>query len=147
MTGAFVDANVPVYAFGREHPLRAPCRDILREFTRGPSACWSSAEVLQELLNIGVRRRAEDRISETIRNLASSLGNQLVPVDAEHILWCLSQDWPPGLQSRDRVHVAVMDRLGITQIISADRGFDDVRGINRLDPLHFDQWRSEVFDA
>lgn len=144
---AFIDANVPVYAFGGEHRLRRPCQDILREISNSRSACWSSAEVLQELLHIGVRRGQGGRSSETIRILAALLGPQVVPVDAEHIMWCLSQEFAPGLQSRDRVHVAVMHRLGVRNIVSSDRAFDLVPGITRLDPAAFSEWRELVFGA
>ena len=38
----------------------------------------------------------------------------------------------PKLSARDAVHVAVMRRREITEILSFDRGFDAVAGITRL---------------
>ena len=43
-------------------------------------------------------------------------------------------DRHPGISARDLVHVAVMQRLGINRIISADTDFDRLEGIDRLDP-------------
>ena len=37
-----------------------------------------------------------------------------------------------GLSARDALHVAVMRRHGIAEILSFDRGFDDIAGIARL---------------
>jgi len=37
-----------------------------------------------------------------------------------------------GLSARDAVHLAVMERHGIDQILSFDSGFDQFPGISRL---------------
>ena len=82
---AFIDANVPMYAVDREHPLREPCRLILQRIVDGE-------------------------------------GNRY-----------------PQMAPRDWLHLAVMLNNGITDIISADRHFDDIEGITRLDPREFVQ--------
>ena len=38
----------------------------------------------------------------------------------------------PGIQARDAIHAAVMLNRGITRIMSADRGFDRIPGIQRI---------------
>ena len=43
----------------------------------------------------------------------------------------------PDLASRDLIHVATCIHEGITEIISADRGFDRVSELRRIDPLAF----------
>ena len=48
---AFIDANVPIYAAGREHPYKSPCADILRMVAENPQAFITDAEVLQELVH------------------------------------------------------------------------------------------------
>ena len=42
-----------------------------------------------------------------------------------------------GVKVRDLIHVAVMNRMGISDIISADKDFDEVEGIRRHDPLEW----------
>jgi predicted nucleic acid-binding protein len=44
------------------------------------------------------------------------------------------------LQTRDLFHVAVMQRLGLTEIISTDCGFDAIAEVTRIDPA---DWASE----
>jgi predicted nucleic acid-binding protein len=48
------------------------------------------------------------------------------------------------LDARDLLHAAVMARLGSTQIVSADKGFDRIPQIERLDPAHVGVWRGMV---
>jgi predicted nucleic acid-binding protein len=40
---------------------------------------------------------------------------------------------PSGVTARDLIHVAVMQNNGLTEIVSADRHFDQIDGITRLD--------------
>jgi predicted nucleic acid-binding protein len=47
---AFIDANVPMYAVGREHPLREPCRLVLQRIVDGDLAACTDSEVHQEIL-------------------------------------------------------------------------------------------------
>ena len=50
MTSAiFIDANIPVYASGREHPYKEPCARILKMAAERPLLFVTNAEVLQRL--------------------------------------------------------------------------------------------------
>lgn len=113
---AFIDANVVIYASGAEHPLKRPCAQIIQAIALDRSQCWSSAEVLQELLYVPSRRLHWQRTREAVTGVAMLLSDHIVPVDRHHILWCLEEEPVPALQARDRVHLAVMHRLGITRI-------------------------------
>lgn len=46
--------------------------------------------------------------------------------------------------TRDLIHVAVMRRLGIAHVVSADRDFDGIPGVTRLDPMDVDEWRDSL---
>jgi predicted nucleic acid-binding protein len=50
----------------------------------------------------------------------------------------------PSMSARDSIHAAVMRRLGLTRIITADGDFKDVPGIERLDPMRIDEWRDSI---
>lgn len=43
----------------------------------------------------------------------------------------------PSLGARDLVHVAICIHEGITDLISPDRGFDQVAEVRRIDPTDF----------
>jgi len=70
---------------------------------------------------------------------------EVTPLFAEDIMLAASYPEQPGLQARYRIHLAVMERLGITHIVSTDRAFDSARGIHRLDPADFATWKTTVF--
>ena len=46
----FIDANVPIYAAGGDHPYKEPCAQILRMAAEEPQSFVSDSEVLQELM-------------------------------------------------------------------------------------------------
>jgi predicted nucleic acid-binding protein len=48
------------------------------------------------------------------------------------------------LSARDLIHLAIMRRVGSSQIVSADRAFEGVNGIERLDPLLVEEWAPRV---
>ena len=47
----FIDANVPIYAAGREHPYREPCIRVLAAVNDDPGAFFTDAEVFQEIVH------------------------------------------------------------------------------------------------
>jgi predicted nucleic acid-binding protein len=141
----FVDSNITVYAFGGDHPHRANARTVLDLSRSGRGDLWSDAETLQELMHVYLRREGIERARTAIRVFREALLDRIAVVTGEDVAAAVRLDLPLRVQSRDRVHVAVMQRLGLDTIISSDRGFDLVPGVRRLDPLGFEDWREEVF--
>ena len=130
----FLDTAVLMYAAGGEHPLRDPCRAVLRRVTDGNLEAVISAESVQEILHRFTRigRRAE---GVALANAALDLFAPVLPIT--HALMrrlpaLIEQH--PSLAARDLVHVATCLQEGITDIVSPDRGFDTVPGIRRIDP-------------
>ena len=142
---AFVDANIPIFASGTSHPLKAPCQAIIIALLTRPGTGVSSAEVLQELLHVYLRRGETARARTTVVEFDEVLDARLEPITREDVLRAATGSFPARLQARDRLHLAVMERLGISDIISTDTGFDGVPGFRRLDPMTFASWREEVF--
>lgn len=134
---AFVDTSIVMYTVGAEHPLRDPCRRILDLVSSGAMDAVTSIEVVQELLH---RYRAIGRPdqAERVAALTMDLFAPVVPIT--HALMRRVPDLMaryPGLDARDVVHLATCIHEGITEIVSADRGFDVVREVRRIDPLAF----------
>ncbi len=133
-TRVFLDTNVFLYAAGGEHPLKAPCGDILTRVASGELDAVTSSEVLQELLYVLARRglKVEGlRLATEVMDMFPDL----LPVtgaDMQHA--CRILEDHPDLPVRDAVHGAVMSAHGITRIVTADTHFDDVTGIQRIDP-------------
>ena len=91
-------------------------------------------------------RRPRSRRSGTSSSLAGSGSSTaltarayaalgpLLPVSDESFRRALALD-APSLGAKDRVHVATCLTHGIDLVVSADRGFDAVAEIRRIDPL------------
>lgn len=133
----FVDTAVLMYAAGAEHPLRSPCARIVAGIREGSVEATTSVEVVQELAHryISIGRPEAAR---TMTTDALDLFAPVLPIT--HAVMRRIPDLAaryPRLQARDLVHVATCIHEGITEIISPDRGFDDVAELTRIDPLAF----------
>jgi len=134
-----------IYAVGQPHPLKAPCRQILELIAERPRAFFTNAEVLQELLHRYLSLRAWPQARGIFRRFALLMGDRVEPIYGGDIEQAASlADQNLGLSSRDLVHVAVMARVGADRIVSADRGFDRLRDLTRLDPAKLVDWRARV---
>lgn len=136
---AFIDANVPMYAVGREHPLREPCRLILQRIVDGDLAACTDSEVHQEILyrywSLGQLARGIALSSNFHRVVNIVLPVTSIDVTTARELGNRYPQVPP----RDWLHLAVMLNNGIMEIISADKHFDNIEGITRLGPREFVQ--------
>lgn len=134
-TPFLIDANIPMYASGKAHPLKQPCLSVQEAIARGEIKAVTDAEVLQEILHRYTALNERERAVEVCR-LFLQVVPDVLPVTRSvmeramelHIRF-------PQLQARDSLHAAVMLEYGIGHIISADKHFDGVAGITRLDPL------------
>ena len=137
----FIDANVPIYASGREHPNKEPCARILMMAAIHPQFFFTDVEVLQELLHryIASGRWALGR--EVFQGFSEVMRDRIEPVHEEDIhLAARLADRHPRVSARDLVHVAIMRRLEANTIISADTDFDRLPGITRLNPAEVEVW-------
>lgn len=140
-----IDANVPIYVFGRPHRLQGPCREVLRLAGERPDYFLTSAEVLQELLHryVSIRQWPEGRLATT--DFANLMSERIEPLLVDDVIAAgeLALRYPT-LSARDLVHVAVAMRAGASHIVSADTAFDVVEEVARLDPLLVDDWRDQL---
>jgi predicted nucleic acid-binding protein len=131
-----VDSNVPMYLVGAEHPHKFDARRLLESVISRGERLVTNAEVLQEILH---RYSAIGRLDAIQPAFHALLGvvDEVFPIDeqdvraAKDILLGTSQ-----ISSRDALHVAVMRRHGVREIMSFDQGFDGMHGIVRLSWEH-----------
>ena len=145
---AFIDANLPIYAAGREHPYKEPCTRVLSLAADRPEAFVTNAEVLQELLHRYLAAGRWTLGSEVVSSFAELMSGRIEPVYPQDVLLAAEMaSGHQGVSARDLVHAAVMRRLNLSRIISADGDFDRVAGIERLDPLRLADWQSNVLSG
>jgi predicted nucleic acid-binding protein len=85
-------------------------------------------EVASPLQKYGLKRTVEDEI-----DAICSLGMVLNPLDESVIRRAGEIHQGTGMHPYDCVHIATMQKLGITEILSADKDFDKIFGIRRID--------------
>lgn len=128
----FIDSNIPRYLVGADHPHKDRARFLVSDLVEQREILVTDAEALQEILH---RYHAIHRLDA----LDAALETMLVLVDR---VFPISQDdvteakdllvATRGPSARDAIHVAVMARYQVNQILTFDRGFDKFSGIERL---------------
>ncbi len=142
---AFVDANVPIYAAGRSHPLKEPCIQVLLLAAEHPQSFVTDAEVLQELLHRYLALRLWPQGREVFQRFSEVMQERIEAVQADDVQRAAGlADSHSELDGRDLLHAAVMQRLGVYRIVSADTGFDRLPDLERLDPAKVADWRRSV---
>jgi predicted nucleic acid-binding protein len=133
----FIDTAVVMYANGASHPLREACRSIMIQVGNGQLEAITSSEVVQEILHRFVSMRRPE-IGIAMARVTMDVFAPVLPIT--HALMRRVPDLAaryPSLSARDLVHVATCIHEGISEIITPDRGFDQVAEIRRIDPMSF----------
>lgn len=128
----FVDSNVPMYLVGAEHPNKIAARLLLERTIANGTRLVSDAEVLQEILHRYVAIARRDAIQPAFDALLNVV-DEVFAVERRDVE--LARDLiqgSPALSARDAIHVAIMERHGISDILTFDAGFDQVPGIRRM---------------
>lgn len=135
----FVDSNVPMYLVGGDHPHRLDAQRILERLISERRRLVTSSEVFQEILHRYSYIDRRDAIQPAFDALRGVV-DEVFAVEEEDVmrardLVCVRL----ALSARDALHAAVMHHHGVSEILSFDRGFDEVGGVRRLpgghDPL------------
>ena len=131
---AFFDTAVIMYAAGRDHPMRSPCRDLVDAVGSGLLDAVISVEVIQEILHRFSASGNRD-VGAAMAEAALDLFSPVVPV-TDRIMRAMPRLFLefPALSARDLVHLATCRDLGIELIVSPDQGFDGIDGLQRVGP-------------
>ena len=128
----FVDSNIPIYLVGADHPNKAAARRRLERAVVDNEPLSTDVEVLQELLHRYLAIQRRDAIGPAWDAIVGVV-DVIHPIEREDVdrarrLVHVAE----SLSARDALHLAVMQRHGITRILSFDTGFDGILGIERI---------------
>ena len=128
------DTSVFVYALGGEHPYREPCRDIVHRAAIGELQGEASADLLQEFTHQRVRRTGDRAVAaKAARDIAKLVWwHPLEPDDVQRGIDLFERH--AQLDARDAVFAALAINRGIDAILATDRAYDEVDGLERIDP-------------
>jgi len=127
-----VDSNVVLYAARRDPVYGAACTDLLDAIVDGRADGRTSTAVLEEVLHYELSGR--DKGIRGIAGVAYTMLAPLLPVTDAAMRTALELQ-KTALGANDRVHVGTCYAHGIGTIVTADRGFDMIEGLHRVDPL------------
>ena len=133
----FIDTNIIMYSAGKEHKFKEACLKILKCMDNYENEYYLNTEIFQEILyrydSIGMRSFGIELATSMLE-----LFDNILPIDEEDIYMSVSlmkrYEW---LLSRDAIIIANMINIGIKEIISVDNDFDEIKEINRIDPMNF----------
>ena len=122
-----------MYLVGTPHPNRDRAASAINRLKAVPEVLVTDVEVYQEILHrfssIGRRNAIGDAfttLDDIVVQVLSYGMSELL--EARDIVLSV-----PGISARDALHAAVMRSAGINRILSYDRGFDAIFGIERLE--------------
>lgn len=121
-----------MYLVGAAHPHKADAQRLLEAAIAAGDRLVTDAEVLQEILHRYVaidRRDAIQPAFDAILDVVDDLFAVTLP-DVERAKAIVLGK--RRLSARDALHAAVMEREGISRIMSFDAGFDSLPGVTRI---------------
>lgn len=128
----FIDSNIPMYLVGEQHPHKFDAQRMLERVVSGNERLVTDAEVLQEILRRYTAIDRRDAIQPAFGVLLAVV-DDVVPITGGDV--AAAKDivmQVRGLSARDAIHAAVMQRQGISTIMTFDRGFAALPGISIL---------------
>lgn len=127
----FIDANVPMYLIGADHPNKLAARRLVERAAAARERLVTDTEVYQEILHRFTAIDRRDAIDPAFEAL-SAIANEVYPVTRDDVFRARRLVLSTArLAARDAIHIAVMERNGVDRIMSFDASFDAVPGIRR----------------
>jgi predicted nucleic acid-binding protein len=134
----FLDTNVILRYLTGDDPVKAAaCFDLFQRLQRGTETVTTCEAIITEVVYVLSSRAHYDlsrvdiraRLTPLLRVRGLRIPNKqlylrALDVYANH----------PGLDFEDALAVAYMERDGVAELYSYDRGFDRVPGVQRLEP-------------
>ena len=121
-----------MYLIGAPHPNKTRAVELVNGFVRGGQRLVTDVEVYQEILHRYTAIRRIDAIDVAFRSLNAIADTVLTFGMQEIRITRTIIGTVPGISARDALHVAIMRSNGVDRVLSFDRGFDAVSGIERL---------------
>lgn len=135
----FIDTNVFVYAVAEESPHRAGAAATIEALGAGTASAVTSVTVIEELWHLELRGRVPGL--DGAADAAFTLMRPVLAVTDEMVEAAFRLK-VAGLGANDRIHVATCQAHGISTVLTADRAFDGVPGIRRVDPADLAEVRT-----
>ncbi|MBI4141971.1 type II toxin-antitoxin system VapC family toxin [Candidatus Woesearchaeota archaeon] len=127
----YLDANFFVFALLDQTKKGEKARDIQKNIVEGKIRAFTSVLALDEVMWVLIKNNKQHLLRKTIEDIYSLPNLAVREVPSLTALRALSFIENSRLKPRDALHVAVMEHLQVTTILSDDSDFDKVKQIKR----------------
>jgi predicted nucleic acid-binding protein len=128
-----LDTTVLVYAVGADHPLREPCRQLIRAIADGTVLATTTVEVIQEFTHVRARRRDRKDAAALARDYVELLSPLLIVEETDLHEGLRLYEEKSGFGAFDAI-LAAAYAAGADALVSADSGFADITAIHHVVP-------------
>ena len=132
----YIDSNVFFYAKILDRQYGGACAEILNKIEKDELRAATSTLVIVELANALSKYGLSDEVKDVV-DAIFSLNMSIFEVDPLDVRTAANVYDEFRISPYDCVHIAIMKRASIREIISADKDFDKITWIRRLDPKNF----------
>ncbi len=138
----YLDTNVFVYLV-EYHPAYGPsCKQILQDIEDRKIEATSSTVSILEMINVFQKmnknlQKQNNPVIDISKAIGIILNYPINWVDLTISVVQKASEYSNRLRASDRTHLASMELHKIIEIISADKDFDNIPGIKRIDPLKY----------
>lgn len=121
-----------MYLVGKPHPHKSDAQRAIERLIAQDEKLVADAETLQEILHRYVAIGRRDAIQPAFDALLGVV-DEVFPIEVDDAQ--RAREIVLGktrLSARDAIHLAVMERHGVSRILSFDNGFDGYPAITRI---------------
>jgi len=129
-----LDTTVLVYAKGADHPLRDPCRELVRAVGDGAVAATTTVEVIQEFAHVRARRCSRQDAAQLARDFTELLSPLLIVGEGDLRAGMALFERHEAVGAFDAVLAASAIAHGAAALVSADRTFAAISGLCHVAP-------------
>ena len=124
----FVDSNIPMYLVGAAHPHKVEAQILLERLIASGQRLVTDVEVVQELLHRYTAINRRDAIEPAIK-VTLDIVDDIFAIEKADVLRAAEIVQSRVLFSaRDALHIAIIERHGIVEILSFDSRLRSMAG-------------------
>jgi len=138
----YLDTNVIIYAIENHPKYGKRCKRILEDIESEKLKVCCSVLVLVETINVLIKvnkvlREKKEKPLNINENIDAILSLPITWLDLNFSIIKKASEYNYNVSGVDYIHIATMELNSVGKIISADKDFDEVEFIKRVDPLDY----------
>ncbi len=138
----YLDTNVIIYAIENHLKYGKRCKRILEDIESEKLKVCCSVLVLVETINVLIKvnkvlREKKEKPLNINENIDAILSLPITWLDLNFSIIKKASEYNYNVSGVDYIHIATMELNSVGKIISADKDFDEVEFIKRVDPLDY----------